>query len=127
MYPTNRVYSKEHEWVLVEEGSCVLGVTEFAQHELGEIVFVDLPETGGSFEAHEEIGTVESVKAVAEIYTPVGGTVTEVNEALLDEPELVNEDPHGRGWLLKLDLADPSEVDRLMGAAEYEAFIAGGE
>jgi glycine cleavage system H protein len=127
MYPTDRVYSKDHEWLVVDGDSCEMGITDFAQHELGEIVFVELPEVGDSFEAHDEIGTVESVKAVAEVYTPVGGTVTEVNEALMDEPERVNEDPHGNGWMLKFDLSDASEVEDLMDAAAYEAFIGAGD
>ncbi len=127
MYPTDRVYSKDHEWLRVDGDSCVMGITEFAQHELGEIVFVELPETGESFDAHDEIGTVESVKAVAEVYTPVGGTVTAVNETLLDEPERVNEDPHESGWMLKFELSNASELDELMDAAAYEAFIGAGD
>jgi glycine cleavage system H protein len=127
MYPTDRVYSKDHEWLRVEDDACVMGITDFAQHELGEIVFVELPEKGDSFDAHDEIGTVESVKAVAEVYTPVGGTVTAVNETLLDEPERVNEAPHESGWLLKLKLANASELDELMDAAAYEAFIGTGD
>jgi glycine cleavage system H protein len=127
MYPTDRVYSKDHEWLRVDGDSCEMGITDFAQHELGEIVFVELPEVGDSFDAHDEIGTVESVKAVAEVFTPVGGTVSEVNEALMDEPERVNEDPHGNGWMLKFDLSDASEVEELMDAAAYEAFIGTGD
>lgn len=127
MYPTDRVYSKDHEWLRVEDDACVMGITDFAQHELGEIVFVELPETGDSFDAHDEIGTVESVKAVAEVYTPVGGTVTAVNETLLDQPERVNEDPHESGWLVKFELANASELDELMDAAAYEAFIGTGD
>jgi glycine cleavage system H protein len=127
MYPTDRVYSKDHEWLVVDGDSCEMGITDFAQHELGEIVFVELPEVGDSFDAHDEIGTVESVKAVAEVYTPVGGTVTEVNETLMDEPERVNEDPHGNGWMLKFDLSDASELEDLMDAAAYEAFIGAGD
>ncbi len=127
MYPTDRVYSKDHEWLRVDGDSCEMGITDFAQHELGEIVFVELPEVGDSFEAHDEIGTVESVKAVAEVFTPVGGTVSEVNEALMDEPERVNEDPHGSGWMLKFELADASELKELMDAAAYEAFIGTGD
>jgi len=127
MYSTDYVYSKEHEWVSVEDETCVLGVTEFAQKELGEIVFVEMPEVGDSFEAHEEIGTVESVKAVAEIYTPVSGEVIEVNEALMDEPELVNDDPHSGGWMVKIRMSDPTELDDLMDAEAYQEFIDGGE
>jgi glycine cleavage system H protein len=127
MYPTDRVYSKDHEWMRVDGDACEMGVTDFAQHELGEIVFVELPEVGDSFDAHDEVGTVESVKAVAEVYTPVGGTIVAVNDALMDEPEKVNEDPHGSGWMMKFELADASQLDELMDAAAYEAFIGAGD
>ncbi len=97
MYPSDYLYSKEHEWVRVEEDVCFLGITDYAQRELGEIVFVELPEVGQVFDANDEIGTVESVKAVAEVYTPVAGEVTEINEAVVEDPEVLNEDPHGDG------------------------------
>ena len=128
MYPTDCLYSKDHEWIRVEGDTCTLGITAFAQDELGEIVFVETPEAGTRFAAHDEIGTVESVKAVAEIYTPVGGEVVAVNEALADQPELVNEDPHGRGWMVRLRI-DPQSPDlgELMDAAAYEAYAAGGD
>jgi glycine cleavage system H protein len=128
MYPTDCLYSKDHEWIRVEGDACTLGITAFAQDELGEIVFVETPEVGTSFAAHDEIGTVESVKAVAEIYTPVGGEVVAVNEALVEEPELVNQDPHGRGWMVRLRI-DPQaqELGELMDAAAYEAYAAGGD
>jgi len=127
MYPTDYVYSKEHEWVAVEDDTCTLGITDFAQEELGEIVFVELPEVGDSFAAHEEIGTVESVKAVAELYTPVGGEIVAVNEALMDEPELVNGEPHTDGWLVKIKMSDPSELDGLMSAEAYTEFADSGD
>ncbi|MDX1643653.1 MAG: glycine cleavage system protein GcvH [Thermoanaerobaculia bacterium] len=128
MYPNDRLYSKEHEWVLLEGDTCTLGITEFAQKELGEIVFVELPEAGDEFEAHEEIGTVESVKAVAEVYTPVSGEIVEANETLEDRPELVNEDPHGEGWMVKLRIdRDSAELDELMDADAYEEFVGGEE
>lgn len=128
MYPKEYVYSKEHEWLLVEGDICTLGITSFAQDELGEIVFVDMPEEGDTFEAHEEIGTVESVKAVAEIYTPIGGEITEINEDLADRPELVNEDPHGNGWMVKMRIdPDSDDLGDLMDAEAYEAFADTGE
>lgn len=126
MYPNDRLYSKEHEWVRMEGDTCTLGITEFAQKELGEIVFVELPEAGDQFDAHEEIGTVESVKAVAEVYTPVSGEIVEANETLEERPELVNEDPHGEGWMVKLRIdRDSVDLDELMEAEAYEEFIGG--
>ncbi len=126
MYPNDRLYSKEHEWVRMEGDTCTLGITEFAQKELGEIVFVELPEAGDQFDAHEEIGTVESVKAVAEVYTPVSGEIVEANETLEERPELVNEDPHGEGWMVKLRIdRDSVDLDELMEADAYEEFIGG--
>jgi len=126
MYPEAYLYSKEHEWFRVEDDTCVVGITDFAQDELGEVVFVELPQVGDAFDAGAEIGTIESVKAVSEIYTAVGGEVTEINEGLLDEPEKVNEDPHGGGWLIRLRLSTPSELDSLMNSAEYEEFTRTG-
>lgn len=128
MYPADCLYSKDHEWIRIDGDTCTLGITAFAQDELGEIVFVEMPEIGDTVEAHDEIGTVESVKAVAEIYTPVGGEIVEVNEALADKPELVNEDPHADGWMVRLRI-DPSaeEIGELMDAAAYEAFAGGGD
>ena len=127
MYPSDYLYSEEHEWLQVEGDVCVLGITEFAQSELGEVVFVDLPEAGQTFDAHEEIGTVESVKAVAEVYTPVTGEIVEVNSALEDAPELVNDDPHGDGWFVKLRYSSKDELDGLMNAEEYEEFVSAKE
>ena len=128
MYPKEYVYSKQHEWLFVEGDICTLGITSFAQDELGEIVFVDMPEVGDACEAHDEIGTVESVKAVAEIYTPIGGEITEVNEELADRPELVNEDPHGSGWMVKIRIdPDSDDLGDLMDADAYEAFADTGE
>lgn len=127
MYPSDYLYSRDHEWVRVEGDTCVLGITEYAQEELGEIVFVELPDVGQSFHTTEEVGTIESVKAVAEVFTPVSGEVVEVNGALEDEPELVNDDPHGDGWLVKLRITSRPELDELMSAEQYEEFIAGAE
>ncbi len=126
MYPHDYLYSKEHEWALLEGDLCRLGVTHYAQDELGEVVFVEVPEVGQVFAADDEMGTIESVKAVAELYTPVAGEVVEVNQALAEAPELINEDPHGRGWLVKIRVSSPSDLDRLMGAEEYEKYLEGG-
>lgn len=128
MYPDDRVYSKEHEWVRREGDEVVIGVTFYAQDELGDVVFVELPETGSTFEANEEIGSIESVKAVAELFTPVGGDLVEINEKVTDSPELLNEDPHGEGWLVRIKMSDPSQLDGLMSAEEYrELADKGGE
>ncbi|HEX9668169.1 MAG TPA: glycine cleavage system protein GcvH [Thermoanaerobaculia bacterium] len=127
MYPTEYLYSREHEWVRVEEDVCVLGITEFAQQELGEVVFVDLPEVGQVFDSNDEVGTIESVKAVAELYTPVAGEVVEVNGAVEDDPELLNEDPHGEGWLLKIRFSSADDLKSLMTAEQYEEYARSGE
>ena len=127
MYPTDLKYTKEHEWLKIEDGVCTVGITDFAQQELGEVVFVDLPDVGASFEAEEELGSLESVKAVAEVYAPLTGEIVEVNEALEDAPELVNEAPHEGGWLCKMKLADGVDLSSLMDAEAYQAFIAEGE
>ncbi|HUP23972.1 MAG TPA: glycine cleavage system protein GcvH [Thermoanaerobaculia bacterium] len=124
MYPDDRVYSREHEWLLREDEDWVLGITEYAQSELGDVVFVELPKVGDRFEANSEIGTVESVKAVSEIYTPVAGEVVEVNEKVIDSPELLNEDPHGDGWLVRLRADDPEPPSDLMSGAEYHEFVS---
>ena len=126
MYPEAHLYSEEHEWFRVEDDTCVVGITHFAQDELGEVVFVELPEVGASFESGDEIGTIESVKAVSEIYTAVGGEIVEVNEALADAPETVNEDPHGDGWLVRVKIASKSDLDGLMSAEKYEEFTHAG-
>jgi glycine cleavage system H protein len=124
MYPDDRVYSREHEWLLREDGDWVLGITEYAQSELGDVVFVELPEVGDRFEAHAEIGTVESVKAVSEIYTPIAGEVVEVNDKVADSPQLLNEDPHGDGWLVRLRPDDAAEPTDLMNAEEYRDYVS---
>lgn len=124
MFPTDRLYSKDHEWIQIEGDVATLGITEYAQEELGEVVFVELPEVGQSYDAGEEIGTIESVKAVAEVYTPATGEILEVNEALENEPELVNNGPHDNGWLVKLKLS-AGAPEGLMDSAGYEAFVAG--
>lgn len=125
MYPEDRKYSEEHEWLQVEGDLHVLGITQFAQEELGDVVFVELPEVGTAVEAGGEIGSIESVKAVAELFSPVDGEIVEINDEIDDAPELVNEDPHGKGWLVKIRVADASAVDELMDAAAYSEFTSG--
>lgn len=127
MYPSEYLYTEEHEWIRVEDDVCVLGITDFAQQELGEVVFVELPEVGQVFDASDEIGTIESVKAVAEIFTPVAGEVIEVNETVVDDPELVNDDPHGEGWLVKIRFSSAADLKSLMDAEKYAAYVESGE
>ena len=125
MYPTDRRYSKEHEWIRVEAERGTLGITDHAQNQLGDVVFLELPEVGGRLQAGESFGTVESVKAVSELYAPVSGEVVEVNSALLDAPEKVNEDPHGEAWMVVVKLDDdPAAVDALLDADEYQKHVA---
>ena len=123
MYPDNFRYTKEHEWVLVEGDAGTIGITDHAQEELGDIVYVDLPKAGTRIEQGKSLGSVESVKAVSDIYSPVSGEVTDVNHALADAPETLNSDPHGAGWLVKIRLSAPAETDGLMSAADYESYI----
>lgn len=122
-YPKYR-YTKEHEWVDAQGGTAKIGITDYAQHELGDVVFVELPAVGGKLEKGKSFGSVESVKAVSDIYAPTSGEVLEVNGELQAKPETINSDPHGAGWLVKIKLANPADVDTLMDAAAYEAFIA---
>ena len=123
-YPSDYRYTNEHEWVRVDGDVATVGITDYAQHELGDVVYVELPKPGTKLNAGQSFGTVESVKAVSDIYAPVAGQVTEVNSSLTDTPEAVNKDPHGKAWLIKLKLANSSEVGKLMNAAAYEAYIA---
>jgi glycine cleavage system H protein len=118
-YPDDLRYSKEHEWVRADGDDATIGITSFAADELGDIVFVELPEVGATLTQFGTFGVVESVKAVSDLYAPVSGEVTEVNEALRDAPELLNSDPFGEGWIAKITLADRSEIDALMDAAAY--------
>lgn len=124
-YPDNYRYTKEHEWVSMEGATGTIGITFHAQQELGDIVYVDLPKPGTQVETGKSFGSVESVKAVSDIYSPVTGEVEEINTALADAPEKLNEDPHGAAWLVKIKLANPAEVDGLLSAADYQAYIAG--
>ncbi len=122
--PENLNYSKEHEWAEQREGGVIrVGVTDYAQDAMGDVVFVELPETGQSFAAGESFGSLESVKAVSDCYMPVGGTVTAVNEALLDAPELVNKDPYGEGWLIEVEPSDEQELENLLSAEEYKQYL----
>ena len=121
--PANLKYTKEHEWVRVEGDVAYIGITDYAQSELGEIVFVEVETVGESLAAGEAFGTVEAVKTVSELFLPVDGEVVEFNTALEDAPELVNEDPYGKGWMVKLSVADAAQLDGLLSAADYEALI----
>ncbi len=121
--PANLKYTKEHEWVRVEGDVAYVGITDYAQSELGEIVFVEVETVGESLAVGEVFGTVEAVKTVSELFLPVDGEVLEFNTALEDAPELVNEDPYGKGWMVKLSVADAAQLDGLLSAADYEALI----
>ena len=116
-------YTKEHEWIRVEDDVATIGITTYAQEQLGDVVFVELPEVDAEVEAGNEFAVVESVKAASEVYSPVGGTVVEVNEDLAVKPGLVNEDAEGEGWFVKIRLADPDEIDELMDAKAYKAYV----
>ncbi|MDQ3917417.1 MAG: glycine cleavage system protein GcvH [Acidobacteriota bacterium] len=121
--PEGLYYSKDHEWLRVEGDAGTIGITDHAQNALGDVVYVELPKVGETFGAHDVFGSVESVKAVSEIFFPVAGEVTEVNESLADEPERVNSDPYGDGWMVRIRLTNPGDVDSLLSPAEYEDFI----
>jgi glycine cleavage system H protein len=123
-FPEDIKYSKEHEWVLVEGGVATVGITDYAQDQLGDIVFVELPAVGDKVSKEDAFGVVESVKAVSDIYAPVSGKVLEVNDDLPENPEMLNEDPYGDGWIIKIEMSDPEELDDLMTAAEYEQYVA---
>ncbi|SDF35854.1 glycine cleavage system protein GcvH [Sporolituus thermophilus] len=125
--PQELKYTKDHEWVRVEGTRAVVGITDYAQHELGDIVFIEVPAVGKQVKAHGNLSVVESVKAVSDIYAPVSGTVVEVNEALNDRPEVVNQDPYGEGWLAVIELEDASELEGLLSADAYRALTEGGK
>ena len=125
MYPDDRRYSKEHEWVLIEsDGRALVGITEYAQEQLGDVVFVELPEPGTKLDQFGKMGEIESVKAVSDIYTPLAGDVAEINQAFVDKPELVNTDPHGNGWLARLASVDSNQLDTLLTADAYESYLS---
>ncbi len=125
MVPDDRKYTQEHEWILLEDGVGTVGLTDFAAGELGDVVFVELPETGAEFSQGDTVGTIESVKAVADLYLPVSGEIVAVNEVVVDNPEIVNNDPMDEGWLLKVRLNDPKEIDPLLDAAAYGELLGG--
>ena len=127
MYPDEFYYTKDHEWIKIEAGKAIVGITEFAQKQLGDVVYLELPKVGTQFESHQSLGVVESVKAVSDIYSPISGEIIEANEELNDSPELVNQDPHGKGWIIQLKIKDESELEKLMSASEYEKFLEGLE
>ncbi|MDP9236356.1 MAG: glycine cleavage system protein GcvH [Chloroflexota bacterium] len=123
--PDDRKYSKEHEWLKLDGASATIGITDFAQDQLGDVVYVDLPEPGATVTQFEKMGEIESVKAVSDLYTPASGEVIQANQQVVEKPELVNTDPHSAGWLLKIKLADVVELDKLLTASEYDEFTAG--
>jgi len=122
-FPENLKYTKDHEWILVEGNTATVGITDFAQGELGDIVFIDITTEGETLDAHAMFGSVEAVKTVSELFMPVSGEITEVNAGLDNSPEAVNSDPYGDGWMVKINLSNPSEVDGLLSAADYKALI----
>jgi glycine cleavage system H protein len=121
--PEDLSYTKDHEWLRVKGNQATVGITDHAQKQLGDVVYVELPKVGDKFEAAEPFGSVESVKAVSEIYMPVSGSVAEVNESLNDSPEQVNEDPYGEGWMIRITIDNPSQVDALLTSIEYDDYI----
>lgn len=123
MYPEDYLYSKDHEWISVQENVGTIGITDYAQHELGDVVYVDLPEVGDTFEAGDPFGSVESVKAVSEVFCPVSGEVIEVNSKLEESPELINQSPHQNAWMIKVRLNSPDELKELLSAEEYEEYL----
>ena len=124
MYPKELRYHKEHEWVRVDGKQATLGISHFAQDALGDIVFLDLPKVGAAVTANQQVGEVESTKTTSSIYSPVSGKITKINMDLKDHPEVVNSDPYGKGWIAVIELSDPKQVDGLMTAAQYEAFLS---
>jgi len=123
MYPEDYLYSKDHEWILIQDNIGTIGITDYAQHELGDVVYVDLPEVGDTFDAGEPFGSVESVKAVSEVFCPVGGEITEVNSKLEESPELINTSPHQKAWMIKIRITKNDEVKELLSAEEYEEYL----
>ncbi len=123
MYPDENLYTKDHEWISVQGNVGTVGITDFAQHELGDVVYVDLPEVGDTFEANEPFGSVESVKAVSEVFSPVSGEVIEVNASLENEPELINQSPHQKAWMIKIRITNTEELKELLSSEEYEEYL----
>lgn len=127
MYPNDFHYTKDHEWVKVEGDEVLIGITDFAQHQLGDIIFVELPPVGKALEVHQTIGTVESVKSVSDIYSPIAGEVAAVNEELNQTADILNKDPHGQGWIVRLKIKDKRQIEGLMSAGDYEKLLEGLE
>jgi len=127
MYPDDFFFAESHEWIKIDGDLGMVGITDFAQKQLGDVVYVELPEIGTVFDFHQSFGVVESVKAVSDIYSPVAGEVVEVNSGLNDSPEFLNEDPHGKGWIMKIKVKDKSELQKLMSPSEYERFLESQE
>lgn len=123
MYPENLLYTKEHEWVKKEGEIAVIGITDYAQHQLGDIVYVELPEVEAQVKQFEVCGTIESVKTVSELYAPISGEVVKINDALDDKPELLNEDPYGAGWIVEIRCTNPGDLTNLLSAKDYEAIL----
>jgi glycine cleavage system H protein len=127
MYPDNFYYTKDHEWLKIDGEKAKIGITDFAQKQLGDVVYVELPQPGAQLEFHQSMGVIESVKAVSDIFSPISGDIIETNEELNDSPELVNDDPHGKGWIVQIKIKDETELEKLMSASEYEKFLEGLE
>ena len=127
MYPNDFRYTKEHEWIKVEGDEALIGITDFAQHQLGDIIFVELPAAGKELAQRQSMGVIESVKSVSDVYAPVAGEVVAVNEALNQTADLLNKDPHGQGWIVRVKIKDKKEVEGLMAAADYEKYLEGLE
>ena len=122
--PENLRYSKDHEWIAVDGDMATIGITDYAQHALGDVVYIDMPRVGDKLSSHEAFGSVESVKAVSEIFIPVGGEITDVNDGLNDTPEAVNNDPYEAGWMIKIKMDNPLEADAMLSAVEYEEYLS---
>jgi glycine cleavage system H protein len=123
MYPEDFLYSKEHEWIKIDGDRGTIGITDYAQQQLGDVVYVELPDVGATLSANDVFGSIESVKAVSELFCPVSGEVLEVNQETADSPELVNQDPHGKAWLIAIRVTDPSETGNLMSASDYQKYV----
>ncbi len=127
MYPQDFYYSKDHEWVKVEGDTATVGITDFAQKQLGDVVYIELPAIGTRLDVHQTIGVVESVKAVSDVYSPISGEVTTVNEELNNSPEMLNQDPHAKGWIIRMKVKDKADIEKLMNSVDYEKYLEGVE
>lgn len=121
--PEKLLYTRDHEWIAVENDVGTVGITDYAQHELGDVVFADLPHIGSKLKSSEAFGSVESVKAVSEVYSPVSGEVVEVNTSIVEKPELINQEPYGKGWMIKIRLSEPAELKQLLSASQYQSYV----